>query len=227
MLLAAAMIHPSRGTKSLGRLADRQRSTLTDQAILESARVVGRLELCVDGLRPGDLKNIFEVEGVPLSIHQHQDDFNLHLTCRLRQRDAGGIVGSLITVLGNVGNSREVIVRFLTNLAVTALAVGLVAPAPAWAWTSPGCTNLPEYERALGALQGMTSACDMSVEKANRIVAAQGYRPGGIFGTLLSNPPRPVAEPAPISGYSQGRTPSPYHRSAHHGAAHRREAVAR
>ncbi len=38
----------------------------------------------------------------------------------------------------------------------------------------PGCTNLPEYNRALGALQGMTSACDMSVERACRILAEQG-----------------------------------------------------
>ncbi len=108
--------------------------------------------------------------------------------------------------------------RFKTSLAVTALAAGLVGPAPAWAWTAPGCTNLPEYERALGALQGMTSACDMSIEKANRIVAAQGNRPGGLFGALLSSPPRSVAEAVPISRYYQSRAPR---------LQHRREAVVR
>ncbi|TXM98975.1 hypothetical protein FV242_27170 [Methylobacterium sp. WL64] len=113
------------------------------------------------------------------------------------------------------------------SLAVAALVAGLAGPAPAWAWTSPGCTNLPEYERALGALQGMTSACDMSIEKANRIAAAQGYRPGGLFGALLSNPSRPVAETVPISGHPQNSVPQLHHRRAHPGATHRREAVAR
>ena len=103
-------------------------------------------------------------------------------------------------------------VRFKKSLAVTTLAAGLAGPAPAWAWTSPGCANLPEYERALGALQGMTSACDMSIEAANRIVAAQGYRPGGLFGSLLSRAPRPVAEAVPISRYSQSRAPRIHHR---------------
>lgn len=88
--------------------------------------------------------------------------------------------------------------RLKTSLAVSALIAGMVGPAPAWAWTSPGCTNLPEYERALGALQGMTNACDMSIEKANRIVAARAYRPGGLFGALSSGPTRPVAEAAPV-----------------------------
>ncbi|TXN50544.1 hypothetical protein FV241_30670 [Methylobacterium sp. WL2] len=117
--------------------------------------------------------------------------------------------------------------RFQTSLAVTALVAGLAGPVPAWAWTSPGCTNLPEYERALGALQGMTSACDMSIEKANRIAAAQGYRPGGLFGALLSNPSRPVAETVPISGYPQNSVPQLHHRRAHHNSVHRREAVVR
>ncbi|GAB6973005.1 hypothetical protein [Methylobacterium phyllosphaerae] len=63
-------------------------------------------------------------------------------------------------------------------VALVLAAVGIV-PAPAWAWGVPGCTNLPEYNRALGALQGMTSACDMSVEEARRIVAAHdGVAPG-------------------------------------------------
>jgi hypothetical protein len=117
-------------------------------------------------------------------------------------------------------------VSLRTSLAVPALIAGMVCPAPAWAWTSPGCTNLPEYERALGALQGMTSACDMSMERANRIVAAQGYRPGGLFGALSSGPPRPVAEAAPVSSAPQSRAPRPRHRSMHHDAARRREAIA-
>lgn len=204
-----------------------QRAASTAQTKRESARIVELAELCGDRLQPGDLKNAIEVDGVAVSSHRHRDGFNPHLTCRLRPRDAGGIVVSLATVLGDDGNGREVVVSFRTNLVFTALVSGLVAPAPAWAWTSPGCTNLPEYERALGALQGMTSACDMSVEKANRIVAAQGYRPGGIFGALLSNPTRPVAEAVPISGYSQSRPRQLYHRRAHHVAAHRREAVVR
>ena len=116
---------------------------------------------------------------------------------------------------------------FKTGLAFAALVAGLVDPVPAWAWTSPGCTNLPEYERALGALQGMTSACDMSIEKATGIVAAEGYRPGGLFGALLSGPTRPVAEAVPISDYSGSRAPRLHHRSAHHDAAHRRKVVVR
>ncbi|MBP28317.1 MULTISPECIES: hypothetical protein [Methylobacterium] len=71
-------------------------------------------------------------------------------------------------------------------VALVLAAVGIV-PASAWAWGVPGCTNLPEYNRALGALQGMTSACDMSVEEARRIVAAHdGVAPG---------PPAAAAEP--------------------------------
>ena len=78
-----------------------------------------------------------------------------------------------------------------------ALVAGIVTPAPAHAWFVPGCSNLPEYERALGALQGMTSACDMSLDEAKRIVAAHGNVPGGLFGMLLSNPPPPVIEAVP------------------------------
>ena len=55
--------------------------------------------------------------------------------------------------------------------AALALATTFAAPVAAWGWGVPGCTNLPEYNRALGALQGMTSACDMTVEQARRIVA--------------------------------------------------------
>ena len=56
-----------------------------------------------------------------------------------------------------------------------ALLTAIAVPAAAWGQGGggPGCTNLPLYNRALGALQGMTSACDMSVEEARRIVAAQ------------------------------------------------------
>lgn len=36
-----------------------------------------------------------------------------------------------------------------------------------------GCADLPEYYRAVGALEGMPGACDMSVEQARRIVAAE------------------------------------------------------
>ncbi|MGU3464670.1 hypothetical protein ACLBXO_07415 [Methylobacterium sp. C33D] len=73
------------------------------------------------------------------------------------------------------------------GLAALVLAVAGAAPVPARAWGVPGCTNLPEYNRALGALQGMTSACDMSVEEARRVVAAHdGVAPG---------PPVAAAEP--------------------------------
>jgi hypothetical protein len=65
------------------------------------------------------------------------------------------------------------------GLAALMLAAAGAAPTPAGAWGVPGCTNLPEYNRALGALQGMTSACDMSVEEARRVVAAHdGVAPG-------------------------------------------------
>lgn len=75
------------------------------------------------------------------------------------------------------------------GLAALVLAAAGAVPAPAWAWGVPGCTNLPEYNRALGALQGMTSACDMSVEEARRVVAAHdGVAPG---------PPVAAAEPPP------------------------------
>ena len=54
-----------------------------------------------------------------------------------------------------------------------ALIIGIAIPASAWAMTGPGgCSGLPAYYRALGALQGMTSACNMSIEQARGIVAA-------------------------------------------------------
>ena len=55
-------------------------------------------------------------------------------------------------------------------LAVSAIAM---ASAPALAFFgAPGCTNLPLYNRALGALQGMTSACDMTIDEAVEFFAA-------------------------------------------------------
>ena len=79
------------------------------------------------------------------------------------------------------------------QLAAMMLVAGLAAPSPALAWGVPGCINLPEYERALGALEGMPGACNMSVEEASRIVAAQGNRPGGLLGRVIggSAPPSP------------------------------------
>ena len=57
------------------------------------------------------------------------------------------------------------------------------APASALAFGSAGCTNLPEHDRAIGALEGMTGACDMSVEQARRILAQDGSQGagGGLF----------------------------------------------
>ena len=52
-----------------------------------------------------------------------------------------------------------------------ALVIITAAPGPASAFGAPGCGNLPEYDRAVGTLQGL-STCDMSVEQARRIVAA-------------------------------------------------------
>ena len=64
----------------------------------------------------------------------------------------------------------------VNSAAVLALVVTTIAtPASAWAFTGVGgCTSLPEYYRAVGALQGMTSACNMTIEEARRIVAAYG-----------------------------------------------------
>ena len=84
-----------------------------------------------------------------------------------------------------------------TRLVATALLISLCAPAPARAWGVPGCVNLPEYERALGALEGAPGPCDMSVEEARRIVAAQGNRPGGLLGRIIGGtPPDPHVQPS-------------------------------
>ena len=70
--------------------------------------------------------------------------------------------------------------RVAAGVLVTVIAL----PGAAWGFLGgPGCTNLPLYHRALGALQGMTSACDMSVEEARRIVAEHD---------------RPAAAPGPV-----------------------------
>lgn len=61
---------------------------------------------------------------------------------------------------------------------VTTMAFSAQAwPTQAWAYGGGGlgCSNLPEYDRAIGALQGL-SVCDMSIEEARRIVAAHGGR---------------------------------------------------
>ncbi|GJE55341.1 MULTISPECIES: hypothetical protein [Methylobacterium] len=55
------------------------------------------------------------------------------------------------------------------------LATTLATSATAWAFFGvPGCVNLPEYQRAVGALQGMTGPCDMTVEQACGIMAERG-----------------------------------------------------
>lgn len=63
------------------------------------------------------------------------------------------------------------------HTAVLALSIAAGTPATAWAWGVPGCTNLPEYNRAQGALQGMTSACDMTVERARQVIAEHDAAP--------------------------------------------------
>ena len=58
-----------------------------------------------------------------------------------------------------------------------AMVAAMMSPATAWAFGGAiGCVNLPTYNRALGALQGLTGPCDMSVEEARRIVAEHDGR---------------------------------------------------
>ncbi len=94
-----------------------------------------------------------------------------------------------------------------------ALATGLAVPtiASAQGVGVPGCINLPEINRAMGALQGMTSACDMSVEEARRVIAEY-------HGTTVAPepaPPRPrVRHPrrlkqAPMRVRASRRSPAP------------------
>ena len=57
--------------------------------------------------------------------------------------------------------------------AALVLTITIATPASAFAMTGPGgCSGLPVYYRALGALQGMTSACNMTIEQARSIVAS-------------------------------------------------------
>ena len=62
-----------------------------------------------------------------------------------------------------------------TTAALT-LAMTLATSTSAWAFTGVGgCSGLPEYYRALGALQGnMESACAMSVAQARSILRSYG-----------------------------------------------------
>lgn len=57
------------------------------------------------------------------------------------------------------------------KILLVALATTLAAPAAAHALGFAGCFDLPEYNRALGTLQGL-STCGMTVEEARRVVAA-------------------------------------------------------
>ena len=70
--------------------------------------------------------------------------------------------------------------RTTTITRTMTLALALAAPASAWAYSGLGCTNLPEYDRAVGALEGMPSACDMSIERARRIVAEHDGTNAGV-----------------------------------------------
>jgi hypothetical protein len=67
---------------------------------------------------------------------------------------------------------------FRKRSVVLALVAIVAASTASWGWGVPGCANLPEYNRAVGALQGMTSACGMSVEQARRIIAAHDSATG-------------------------------------------------
>lgn len=98
------------------------------------------------------------------------------------------------------------ITQIKAHVVAITLVAGMSVPVPVLAWGVPGCVNLPEYERALSTLCGMTTACGMSVEEANRIVAAQGNRPGGLLGRLLGAPPKPANEAAPVSPSFGSRT---------------------
>lgn len=79
----------------------------------------------------------------------------------------------------------------------------LVAPAPVRAWGVPGCTNLPEYNRALGALQGMTSACDMSVARAREVIAEHD----GVLVVVPQAAPPPRVQVRRHPARSHHRTP--------------------
>ena len=80
---------------------------------------------------------------------------------------------------------------------VLALVTMIASPATAWAFGGgAGCADLPEYDRATGALEGMPGACDMTVEQARRIVAEHDG---------------PAASAQPV-------VPAPHRRHGHHRA---------
>ena len=58
-----------------------------------------------------------------------------------------------------------------STLRTACVLAAVIAPTTASAFGFPGCPDLPEYNRALGTLQGMTT-CGLTVEEARRIVAA-------------------------------------------------------
>ena len=88
--------------------------------------------------------------------------------------------------------------------AVLVLMISLAAPSAAWAFGFAGCPNLPDYNRALGTLQGMT-VCGMTIEQARRVIAAHD-------GSTIAD--RQVA-PAYQAHHRRDRRP-PRHRAAHH-----------
>ena len=67
-----------------------------------------------------------------------------------------------------------------TRVTALALALAVTAPVAAQAFTGVGgCSGLPEYYRAVGALQGgMESACAMTAAEARQILSAYGGVPG-------------------------------------------------
>ena len=98
---------------------------------------------------------------------------------------------------------------FAYGAAGLALVLAAAAPTQARAFGFPGCPDLPEYNRALGTLQGL-STCGMTVEEARRVVAAHD-------GSAAT--PRQV-EPSPPAYRRSGRKP-PRHGRAHGLPPHR------
>ncbi len=56
-------------------------------------------------------------------------------------------------------------------LRVACICAAITAPSAASAFGFPGCPDLPEYNRALGTLQGLTT-CGMTIDEARRVVSA-------------------------------------------------------
>jgi hypothetical protein len=101
-------------------------------------------------------------------------------------------------------------VLFRSSAGIVALVTTFAAPGTTWAFGFPGCPNLPEYARAVGTLQGL-STCGLNVEEARRVVAAHD-------GTAVA--PQEAARGRQIH--------HPQHRRlAKHRAAHRRGHAAR